>query len=114
MNTTNKINELLSKKYNSNISILGTYPNSVYTSILDTDNGTIFIVSDFDLFSFKDQNRNHWLTIIESFNENEKQYHPKLGDLYTLCNGIKYIFTTKEVIVAMAMEYFDKHTSSQV
>lgn len=112
MNTTNKINELLSKKYNSNISILGTYPNSVYTSILDTDNGTIFIVSNYNLFSFKDQNRNHWLTIIESFQENGKEYHPKLGDLFTLSNGVKYQFTTKEIIIVKALEYFEKHVQS--
>lgn len=112
MQTTQKINALLSKNYNSHISILGEYLSSSYASILDTNNGTILIVSDFDLFSFKDQYRNHWLTIIEPFNENGKQYHPKLGDLYTLCNGIKYIFTTKEVIVAMAIEYFEKHRSS--
>ncbi|MFH6998635.1 hypothetical protein ACHRVZ_11935 [Flavobacterium sp. FlaQc-57] len=108
MQTTQKINELLSKNYNSNISILGKYNSSIYTSILDTNNGTIFIASNYHLFSFKDQNQNHWLTAEKSFGEN-KQQHPKLGDLFTLNNGVQYIFTTKEVIVAMAIAYFEKH-----
>lgn len=112
MQTTQKINELLSKNYNSNITILGTHQASIYTSILDTDNGTIFIASNYHLFSFKDQDRNYWLTVIKPFNENGKEYHPKLDDLYTSNNGIKYRFTTREIIVAMAIEYFEKHTKS--
>lgn len=112
MQTTQKIPELLSKKYNSNISIMGTHQISIYTSILDTDNGTIFMVSNYDLFSFKDHNRNQWLTIISPFHESGKEYHPKLDDSYTLSNGVKYSFTTKEIIIAMALEYFEKHTQS--
>lgn len=112
MQTTQKITDLLSKNYNSNISILGVHQISIYTSILDTDNGTIFIVSNCDLFSFKDQDRNHWITIIKPFNENGKEYHPKLDDSYTLSNRIKYRFTTREIIVAMAIEYFEKHAKS--
>lgn len=112
MQTTQKINELLSQKYNSNITILGKFQSCAYASILDINNGTIFIASNYHLFSFKDQDRNYWLTIIKSFNENGKEYHPKVGDLYTLSDGMKYNFTTKEIIVAMAVEYFEKHRRS--
>lgn len=109
MPISQKILYLLSRKYNSNISILGSYPSSKFTSILDMDNGTIFIVSDDFLFYFKDKNKNLWLTIIESFHLNGEEYYPKLGDVYLLPDGSHYSFTTKEEIVAMALKYFEKH-----
>lgn len=110
MQTTQKITELLSRKYLPNISILGNYLSCNYTSILDTNNGTIFIVSNNHLISFKDQNKNHWFTIIESFQADGKQYYPQLGDFYTLNSGIQYSFTTKEDIIKMATAYFEQHT----
>ncbi|HEY1195734.1 hypothetical protein [Flavobacterium sp.] len=104
-----KIVELMSKKYNTNITVMGNYESSNYTSILDNDNGTILVVSNSDQFSFKDQDRNLWLTVVESFHADGKQHFPKIGESYTVNNGVKYNFTTKEAIVDMAVKYFDKH-----
>lgn len=109
MPLTKKITDLLSKKYNSNISILGTYTSSKYTSILDNDNGTIFIVSDADLYSFKDQDRNLWVNVTDSFHADGKEHYPIMGESYKLDHGVQYSFTTKEAIVEMATDYFEKH-----
>lgn len=109
MQTNQKITKLLSQNYMPNISILGNYLSNRFTSILDIDNGTNFIVSDNLLFSFKDHNNNCWLTVVESFHKNGKEYFPTVGDLYTFENGKKYNFTTKEEIVEMAIAYFSKH-----
>lgn len=109
MQTTQKIIELLSKNYLPNITILGDFLISKYTSILDSNNGTIFIISDNTLFYFKDQDGNHWLTIITSFHLNGNEYKPKLGDLYIQNDGIKYSFTSREEVVAMAIAYFEQH-----
>ncbi|WP_431242106.1 hypothetical protein ACQ9BO_19530 [Flavobacterium sp. P21] len=109
MPLTKKITELLSKKYNSNITILGTYANTSYTSILDNENGTIFLISDADLYSFIDQNRNYWVTPVDSFHANGKDHNPKLGESYITDSGTAYSFTSKEAIVEMAIEYFEKH-----
>ena len=109
MPLTKKITDLLSKKYNSNISILGNYTSSTYTSILDNDNGTIFIVSDSDLYSFKDQDRNLWVNVTDSFHSDGKEHHPEMGKSYNLDHGVQYSFTTKEAIVEMAASYFENH-----
>lgn len=109
MQTTQKIIELLSKNYLANITILGDFLISKYTSIIDSDNGTLFIISDNVLFCFKDQEGHHWLTIIKSFHLNGNEHKPKLGDLYTQNDGIQYCFTSREEIVAMAIAYFDQH-----
>lgn len=109
MQTTLKIIELLSKKYLSNISILGTYQSSKYISIVDSNNGTMFIISDNHLFSFKDQHCNLWLTILKSFYLNENEHNMKPDKFYTKSSGIKYSFTSKEKIVAMAVKYFEQH-----
>lgn len=114
MPLTKKITDLLSKKYNSNISILGTYTSSKYTSILDNDNGTIFIVSDSDLYSFKDQDSNLWVNVTDSFHANGQEHQPEHGKSYTLDHGVQYRFTTKEAIVEMAADYFDKHQNDIV
>lgn len=109
MPLTPKITELLSKKYNPNVTIFGNYDRSKSASILDHDNGTTFIISENTLFSFKDQHRNHWMTLVQSFPSNGEQYTPKLGELYVANDGIKYNFTTKEEILEMAVKYFEKH-----
>ncbi|WP_125723100.1 hypothetical protein [Flavobacterium ustbae] len=109
-----KIIYLLSRKYNTNVSILGHFPISKFTSILDIDNGTLFIVSDESLFYFKDKNKNLWLTIVESFHLNGEIQYPKLGDSYMLSGGFHYSFTTKEEIVEMAIKYFEKHQQNLV
>ena len=109
MLTSQKITELLSQKYNSNISLLGNYLSSNYSSILDVNNGTLFIVSNALLFSFQDEYSNFWLTVVKSFHANGKLCHPKVGELYHVNDGVNYHFTTKEVIVEMAVAYFEKH-----
>ncbi|MBJ2126690.1 hypothetical protein [Flavobacterium sp. IB48] len=109
MPLTKKIVELTSKKYSTNITILGDYEDSDNTSILDNDNGTILVVSDKDQFYFKDQHRNLWLSVLDSFHIDGKQHYPELGDSYTLKHGVQYSFTTKEAIVEMASNYFAKH-----
>lgn len=111
MHNNQKINELLSQKFNSNICILGNFSKSKYTSILDVDNGTNFIISDNLIYSFKDHERHRWLTVVNSFQANGEEYFPNIGDHYTLDSGIKYSFTTKEEIVEMAVAYFSKHVS---
>jgi len=110
MPLTKKITELVSKKYNTNITIMGDYEGSNNTSILDDTNGTILVVSDRDQFYFKDQNRNLWLSVLDPFHIDGKQHHPELGDSYTLNHGVQYSFTTKEAIVDMASSYFEKHS----
>lgn len=109
MPLTKKIAEIMSQKYNTNITIMGDYEDSNHTSILDNDNGTILVVSDKNQFYFKDQHRNLWLSVLDSFHIDGKQYHPELGDSYTLNHGVQYSFTTKEAIVEMASHYFEKH-----
>jgi hypothetical protein len=108
MRNSQKINDLLSTNYNSNVSLLGDHLRSKYASIVDTNNGTAFIVST-DLFFFKDQNGNLWMTLIKSLVINAKQYQPKIGELYSLTSGVKYNFTTKEEVVDLAISYFSKH-----
>ncbi|GAA3746126.1 hypothetical protein GCM10022422_33020 [Flavobacterium ginsengisoli] len=109
MPLTKKIIELLSKKFNTNITILGDYEKSNNTSILDNDNGTILVVSNRDQFYFKDLHRNLWLSVLDPFHIDGKQYYPQLGDSYTLNHGVQYSFATKEAIVEMASNYFAKH-----
>lgn len=109
MPLTKKIAELTSKNYNTNITIMGDYEGSNHTSILDNDNGTILVVSNKDQFYFKDQHRNLWLSVLDPFQIDGKQHYPKLGDSYLLNHGAQYSFTTKETIVEMAFNYFDKH-----
>ncbi|WP_433764171.1 hypothetical protein [Flavobacterium ginsenosidimutans] len=104
-----KIAKIMSQKYNTNITILGDYESSNYTSILDDNNGTILVVSDSDQFYFKDRHRNLWLSVLDPFHIDGKQHFPELGDSYTLNHGVQYSFTTKEAIVEMASVYFDKH-----
>ncbi|UUF13766.1 MULTISPECIES: hypothetical protein [Flavobacterium] len=106
-----KVTELLSQKFNSNICIYGSFPKSKYTSILDVNNGTNFITSDNLVYSFKDNERHRWFTVVHSFHANGKEYFPSIGDHYTLENGIQYSFTTKDEIVEMAVAYFSKHVS---
>lgn len=106
-----KVTELLSQKFNSNICIYGSFPKSKYTSILDVNNGTNFITSDNLVYSFKDHERHRWFTVVHSFHANGKEYFPNIGDHYTLENGIQYSFTTKDEIVEMAVAYFSKHVS---
>lgn len=109
MPLTKKITALLSDKYRSHISILGDFEKDPYTCILDSNNGTIFIITNTDLFSFKDQYRNHWITVIDSFHFNGKEHNPKLGESYTIPDETEYHFTTKEAIVEMAIAYFEKY-----
>jgi hypothetical protein len=109
MPLTKKIAELTSRKYNTNITIMGNYEGSNNTSILDNSNGTILVVSDRDQFYFKDQDRNLWLSVLDSFHIDGKQHYPEIGDSYTLNHGVQYSFTTKEAIVEMASHYFEKH-----
>lgn len=107
-----KIVELMSKKYKTNITVMGNYESSNYTSILDNDNGTILVVSDTDQFSFKDQHRNLWLNVTDPFHADGKQHFPQLGESYKMSHGAEYSFTTKEAILDMAVEYFEKHANS--
>ncbi|WP_123906998.1 hypothetical protein [Flavobacterium anhuiense] len=109
MPLTKKIAELMSKKYNTNITILGDYEGSNHTSILDNDNGTILVVSDRNQFYFKDRHRNLWLSVLDPFQIDGKKHFPELGDSYTLNHGVQYSFTTQEAIVEMASLYFAKH-----
>lgn len=109
MPLTKKIAELMSQKYNTNIAIMGDYEISNHTSILDNDNGTILVVSNRDQFYFKDRHRNIWLSVLDPFQIDGKQHYPELGDSYTLNHGVQYSFTTKEAIVEMAFNYFEKH-----
>lgn len=111
MHNTLKVTELLSQNFNSNICILGRFLKSKYTSILDINNETNFITSDNLIYSFKDHEHNRWFTVVNSFHANGKEYFPNIGDHYTLESGIKYIFTTKDEIVEMAVTYFSKHMS---
>ncbi|MEN2488600.1 hypothetical protein AAYQ05_12445 [Flavobacterium sp. B11] len=108
MPLTKKLAALLSKKFNTNITILEDVDSNTF-SILDNDNGTILVISNRDQFYFKDQHRNLWLSFLESFHVDGKQYDPKMGDSYTLNNGVQYNFTTKESILEMASNYFEKH-----
>ncbi|WP_343694591.1 hypothetical protein [Flavobacterium sp.] len=109
MPITVKIIQLLSQKYNSNISILGDFQTRKPASILDTFNKTIFIALNDSIASFKDQNGNLWLTAIDSFSVDGQEHFPKTGDCFTLKNDLKYSFVSKEEVITMAEAYFEKH-----
>lgn len=108
METLQKVIELLSKQYNSRISILGNSLDGRFNSILDTKTGAMFSVSNEYFYVFKDSNDNFWSTTPKSFIYNEKKYYPKIGEEYTRKDGIKYSFTTKEAVLEKAVSYFEK------
>ncbi len=108
METLQKVIELLSKNFNSRISILSNSPDGKFNSILDTKNGIMFSVSYDCLYIFKDLNDNIWATTPKSFIYKDQTYHPKEGEAYTRKDGIKYIFTTKEAVLEKAAAYFEK------
>ncbi|WPO78517.1 hypothetical protein [Flavobacterium sp. KACC 22761] len=109
MNTIRKVIELLSKKYSRNIAV--NQDGAKYTYLLDTNNGTLFSASYNSLFLFKDANNNFWSTVPRSFSHNKKKYHPKLGEEYVQKDGVRYSFTSKEAILAMANSYFGRFTN---
>ncbi|UUW11501.1 hypothetical protein NLG42_11980 [Flavobacterium plurextorum] len=108
MQTTEKIGKLLSSKYRPFIEILSNSKNCDSNVIVDSITGAMFSVQTNFLFLFKDKDDNMWLTIPKSLMINNKQYYPKVGDTISRSDGIKYHFTTKEEVVNMAIEYFEK------
>ncbi|MBS7230536.1 hypothetical protein KHA90_05830 [Flavobacterium psychroterrae] len=107
MQLEEKARELISKKYYSPVVVLNDNKNITLNSVLDTSNGTLFTICD-SHYSFKDQEGNFWLTIPKKLIINDEQYYPVIGNRY-ICDGIKYSFRTKEVVIAMAIDYFKKH-----
>ncbi|MFB9079655.1 hypothetical protein ACFFLS_07185 [Flavobacterium procerum] len=108
MQTTEKIVKLLSSKYRPFIEIMNNSNNFNSNVIVDSITGTMFSIQANFLFSFKDKDDNMWLTIPESLIINDKKYYPKVGDTISRSDGIEYHFTTKEEVVKMAIEYFEK------
>lgn len=108
METAQKLIKLLSRKYKSRISVLTDNLNHKFSSVLDTKNGTMFSVSYNVLYVFKDSEDNLWSSTPTSFIHNDQKYHPKEGQEFTRKDGVKYIFTTKEEVLAKATTYFEK------
>lgn len=111
MQNIKKVIELLSKKNCPRISVFDNNGNGELDSILDTKNGTLFSVTRNSLYVFKDANNNFWSTVPKSFIYNNEKYHPKVGDQHIRKDGVKYSFTTKEVILEMAFLYFEKFSN---
>ncbi|KUJ60691.1 hypothetical protein AR687_16815 [Flavobacteriaceae bacterium CRH] len=109
MPTTKKAIELVSQKYHSPIIVLGNNKQGINNCILDTNNGTLFSFSENNSFTFKDKHGNFWLTIPKSFVFNDKHYYPKIGDVFTRTDGIKYFFKTGDEVVNVASAYFEKY-----
>jgi hypothetical protein len=97
--------KLITHRYLSRISVVNGTNVKI---ILDTENDTLFTVSNDFLYSFKDKNYNTWSTVPESFTINEQVLYPVLGTVYQRSDGIKHSFTTKEIVIAMATQYFEK------
>lgn len=107
MQPAKKVIELLTQKYISPIVVLGN-DNSIQRGIFDSDNATLFTVSDNSLYTFVDKDKNIWTTAPECFTFNNKHYYPITGDEYTRSDGIKYSFVAKDVVIAIATAYFEK------
>jgi hypothetical protein len=108
MKTEKKITKLLTQKYTSEIAVFASNRDIKRKCVLDTDNGTLFTVSDNAIFCYRDKDQNHWVTVPRSFIINETVHYPVVGDEFTLNNGAKYYFTTKEAVIAIATIYFEK------
>lgn len=105
MQLEKKAIEFLSRKYFSPIVVLQDNEDPALHSILDTNNGTSFSISN-SIFFFTDKHGAIWLPIPKRFIINHKRYYPALGDSY-ICDEIKYTFTTKEAVITMAINYFE-------
>ncbi|TRX31901.1 hypothetical protein FNW52_18080 [Flavobacterium sp. ZT3R18] len=109
MQQLEKVIELLTQKYNSSISVFGKNKDGKQKSIIDTENGTLFTVSNDSVYiTFTDKDGNIWLTVPKSFIFNDQRYYPAIGSEYTRSDGQKYTFVTQEVVVSMARDYFEK------
>ncbi|MHC0446231.1 hypothetical protein ACWA1F_12550 [Flavobacterium sp. 3-218] len=111
MEIEEKLNKLLAEKFFPNISILRDSKEKII-SILDSQNGSTLIISHDSLFAFTDAENETWVNIPEKLIINGVRHYPKIGDAIT-GDGLKYYFTTKEIVIDMAWEYFkrfiDKH-----
>jgi hypothetical protein len=105
MKTIERAIHLLNQKYLLPIIVIGNNINSKRKSILNTEDGTLFTISN-SQYTFKDHNGNFWLTIPKRLIINEKRYYPTLGDNYT-CNGINYFFKSEKEIIFIATTYFE-------
>jgi hypothetical protein len=108
MQQLEKVIELLTQKYNSSISVCGKNKDGKQNSIINTENGTLFTVSNNSLYTFTDKDGNMWLTVPKSFIFNDQRYYPSIGNEYTRSDGLKYTFVNKEVVVSIARDYFEK------
>ncbi|WP_433778158.1 hypothetical protein [Flavobacterium anhuiense] len=97
--------EIMTHNYSPRIFVLNETREK---ALVDTENETLFIVYDNFLYSFKAANFDSWSTIPESVEINGRIYYPQLGDTITRSDGATHIFTTKEIVIAMATEYFEK------
>lgn len=77
-------------------------------ALVDTENETMFTVYGNFLYCFKAENFDTWSTVPESASVNGEIFYPQLGDTITRNDGAKHIFTTKETVITMATEYFEK------
>lgn len=107
MHTVQKIMMLISQKYYPFINVSDNYKKSKSVTIHNSDSGSLFRVIEDSLYSFQDQDKNCWVTIPENCIVNGQKIYPAVGDVLT-CNDIPYSFTTKEVIVQMAIDYFEE------
>ncbi|KIA97309.1 hypothetical protein OA93_15400 [Flavobacterium sp. KMS] len=112
MQIEKKVTELLTQKYTSEIAVFASNRDIRRKCILDTDNGTLFTVSDNAIYSYRDKDQNYWVTVPKSFIINQTVHYPVVGDEFTLKNGVKYYFTTKEAVIAIATTYFEKFTDN--
>ncbi|WP_428229417.1 hypothetical protein [Flavobacterium sp.] len=106
METVQKIIALVRQKYYPFIIVLDDYTKNKSISVHDSDSGALFTVVDDIVYSFRDEKANYWLTIPETCKVNGQKIYPVVGDTL-ICDGIQYLFTTKEAIVEMAVNYFE-------
>lgn len=105
METMKRIHELIAQKYYPFIAVIGNYKQDKNIIVHNTDNNVVFEILHGSICRFKDEENNLWLTIPQKFVINGKRYYPEAGDVFT-CDDVQYRFTTKEVIVEKAFNYF--------
>lgn len=107
MEIIKKFNELITQKYYPLISIIGNYKKDKNIIIHNTVSDVAFEAFEDSLYKFKDEEKNFWMTIPKKIIINDKRFYPVVGNVLT-CDGVKYRFTTKEIVIEMASAYFKK------
>ncbi|OXA94896.1 hypothetical protein [Flavobacterium hercynium] len=109
MPVSQKIEQLLSHKYRTNIVVTTNDQNPKVVVITDVESGTMFWTIEASMYSFKDENDNVWVTPPHSVNVGDEKYQPKIGDHLKGPDGESCFFSSKEAVVDLAVSYFEKH-----